>query len=71
MQLLRRYGNIAPISAGAGILAAVVIAIAIHLTGASWAYANRIERQGYQPLWLWAAIGTSIAMAGIMYAGRK
>ena len=71
MQLLKQYGDIAPISVGAGVLAAVVIAIATHWTSAASAYANSIEREGYPPLWLWAGIGTSIATAGIMYARRK
>jgi hypothetical protein len=71
MQLLKRYGDIAPISVGGGVLAAVVIAIATHLTNAGWAYAFSIEREGYPPLWLWAGVGASIATAGIMYARRK
>jgi hypothetical protein len=71
MQLLKRYGDIALISVGAGVLAAVVIALATHLTRAGWAYAISIEREGYPPLWLWAGLRALIATAGIMHARRK
>jgi hypothetical protein len=71
IQLLKLYGDIAPISVGAGVFVAVVIAIATHLTNTAWAYAISVEREGYPPLWLWAGLGVSIATAGIMYARRK
>jgi hypothetical protein len=71
IQLLKRYGDIASISVGAGVLAAVVIAIVTHLTNASWSYANNIEREGYPPLWLWAGIAAAIATAGTMYRWHK
>ena len=71
IQLLKLYGDIAPISVGAGVFAAVVIAIATHLTNTAWAYAISIEREGYPPLWLWAGLGALIATAGIIYARRK
>jgi hypothetical protein len=71
VQLIKRYGDMASISVGAGILAAVVIAIATHATRESWLYANSIREEGYPPLWLWAGTAASIATAGAMYRWRK
>jgi hypothetical protein len=71
VELLKRYGDIASISVGVGVLAAVVIAIITHLTYASWSYVNSIEREGYPPLWLWAGVAAIIATAGTMYRWRK
>jgi hypothetical protein len=59
------------ISVGAGVLAAIPIAIVTHFTNASWSYASSIEREGYPPLWLWAGIAAAIATAGTIYRWRK
>jgi hypothetical protein len=71
MRLLGQYSDIAAVAVGTGILAAIIIAIATHLTPATWAYANTLDKQGYPPLWVWAGGAGAALAAGMMYSRRK